>query len=208
MFCHMDFANTLRVVTPTLDGDVLRVVSQADKAFTGREIQRLIGHASPEGVRLALRRLVDQGVVEAEPAGRATLYQFNRDHLAAEHILALATLRSELIGRLGSVFAVWAPAPTVAALFGSVARGDADAQSDVDLLLVWPGGTDEAEDAWRSHVTRLESTVEAWTGNSARTLEYSEAEFRSLRGQERVVDEAIREGIVLFGSFPAAGGTT
>jgi hypothetical protein len=78
----MDFSRPLGVVSPTLDGDVLTVLAAADEEFSGRRIQRLLGHSSEPGVRKAAERLVEQGVVLRRPAGRAKLYRLNRQHLA------------------------------------------------------------------------------------------------------------------------------
>ena len=201
----MDLSNPLRVVTPTLDADVLRVLAPADKAFTGREVHRAVGTASYDGVRLALARLVRQGIVESERAGSAQLYRLNRDHLAAPHVVALATLRLELIASLREEIAGWLIAPILAALFGSVARGDADESSDIDVLVVRPRRTSEDDSTWRAQIATFESKASISTGNDTRTLEYAFADFVAGRQAERVLRDAERDAIVLFGSFSVTG---
>ena len=98
----MHFRHPLRVVTTSLDGDVLAFLARADKAFSGREIQRGLpaGAGTQEGVRKVLRRLGDQGIVDSEKAGNAVMFRLNREHLAAPWIEALANLRLQLISQL------------------------------------------------------------------------------------------------------------
>jgi predicted nucleotidyltransferase len=199
----VDFANPLRVLTPTLDAEVLRVLAPADKAFTGREIHRRTNGASQEGVRVALGRLVRQGIVEDERAGNATLFRLNRDHLAAAHIVALASLRQRFFDRLREELAAGTISPAAAAVFGSVARGDADEDSDIDLLIVRPPQAARDEEQWSSQLFALQVKASAWTGNDARVVEYASDEFRRLRTHEPLIRDAIREGIVIHGAWSA-----
>lgn len=193
----------MRTVTPTLDGDVLRVLARADASFTGRHVHRMLGRASETGVRRALERLVDQGVVLSESAGQAYLYRLNREHLAADHIVGLATLTQTFISRLSSEVAEWAVASPAVVLFGSTARGEADEYSDVDLLVVRAADVDPDEDEWRSQLERLSRRVLAWTGNVAQILEYDKDSVRGRIAGETVFDRAEKEGIMIGGSREA-----
>jgi predicted nucleotidyltransferase len=195
----------LRVVTPTLDGDVLSVLARAEVEFSGREIHRALGHASHTGVRRCLRRLVEQGIVLERQAGNALLYRLNRDHLAAPLIEGLATLRLQLFERLRSTIADWRIQPAAAAVFGSVARGDSDERSDLDLFLLRPAAVTEDEETWRDQTARLEDAASRWTGNDTRVLEYSESELPTIRRTERVLQDVVADGIVLAGSLNLLG---
>ena len=79
----MELSRPLATVTPTLDGDVLRVLARADADFTGGDIHRLLDGPSIRGIAKTLNRLTEQGIVNRRLAGRAFLYRLNRDHLAA-----------------------------------------------------------------------------------------------------------------------------
>ena len=200
--CHkMNFQRPLSVVTPTLDGDVLAVLARAEVEFSGREIHRALGHSSHTGVRRCLERLVREGIVLERRAGSALLYRLNRDHLAAPHIEALATLRLQLFDRLREKISNWQTPPVVAAVFGSVARGEATADSDLDIFLLRPRGVDEDDAEWRDQVTALEEAASAWTGNDARTLEYCESELPKLGLGEPVIEDVIADGITLAGDL-------
>jgi predicted nucleotidyltransferase len=197
---RMDFRRPLRTVTPTLDGDVLAVLARADAQFTGRHVHRLVGHSSERGVRDALERLVRQGVVHSERVGGSKLYHLNRAHLAAEWVIGLANLRAHLLERLESTIASWTVRPAAAVLFGSVARGEADEDSDLDLLVVRPRGTAPDHPQWEDQLADLQYSGTAWTGNDARVLEYGEAEI--LDGEvsrDPALVEALRDGIPLHG---------
>ncbi|MHB8188144.1 MAG: nucleotidyltransferase domain-containing protein [Dermatophilaceae bacterium] len=62
------------------------------------------------------------------------MFTFNRDHLAAGPVVELAQLASTLVERLKGLIRSWQVQPQHAYLFGSAARQDGDASSDVDIL--------------------------------------------------------------------------
>ena len=194
----MDFAHPFRMVSPTLDGDVLAVLAGADEEFSGRRIHRLLGHGSEPGVRKAVERLVDQGVVLRSRAGRAKLYRLNRQHLGAAGIELLAAARTELIARLREAIAGWQHAPRCAALFGSAARREAGPESDLDLLVVRAADIEEESPAWREQLSSLERDATAWTGNDARIVELAEGD---LTGAEPLLEQVFDEGVELAGSL-------
>lgn len=197
----MDFRRPLSVVAPTLDGDVLAVLAGADEEFTGRRIHRVLGHGSEHGVRKAADRLVDQGIVTRRQAGQAKLYSLNRSHLAAPYVEGLRSLRSQLVERLKETVRAWKKPPSTVLLFGSVARGEAGAESDLDLLVIRRLDIEEEEPRWQEQLAALEREATVWTGNEARVIEYGKRELSDpeVRG---VVEEALAEGIPIFGTRP------
>lgn len=197
----MDLRQPMRVVTPTLDGDVLAVLARGDKAFSNGEIASAIPDVSREGVRKALRRLVEQGIVDSTRTGNALMYRLNRDHLAAPAVEALASLRQQLIERLRETVGDWTIAPVAAALFGSAGRGDGAASSDLDILVIRPKNVDVEAGKWREQLESLERVATRWTGNDARVLEYGDDDLAGRYRQEPVVVTALQEGIELAGSL-------
>ncbi len=181
------------------DGRILEVLCGANAAFTGRQVHALLGSSSAAGVQLGLNRLRRQGIVTAEPAGRAILHRLNTSHLAATYLQALVNLRRELLGRLRSEFEGWDPGPLAAYVFGSTARRDSTADSDIDLCLVRPRDVDADAPAWRDQVDGLSRMVTAWTGNEARVVEFSEEESRSMAGHDALLSSIRAEGIQLAG---------
>lgn len=195
----MDFSRPLQTVTPTLDGDVLGVLVRGEVEMSGREIQRVAGHGSAQGIRNAADRLVSQGVLRRRSVGGAHLYSLNRDHLAAAWIEGLAGMTSQLLDRLRSEIASWRTRPVAVLLFGSAATGTATPESDFDLLVVRTGSCDAEAPDWRAQLAGLEERATAWSGNDARILEYGQGEISSA-GAEAVLRDALTNGIVLYGS--------
>lgn len=134
---------------------MLAVLAGTTAPLTGRQIARLAARGTSPSVSAALARLVEQGLVHRQVAGRAYLHILNRDHVAAPAVQALAGLRGELLRRLRDTFAGWEPSPVHASMFGSAARADGDASSDIDLLVIRPKGVDAEDAAWRDQVHAL-----------------------------------------------------
>jgi DNA-binding transcriptional ArsR family regulator/HAMP domain-containing protein len=196
----MDFRRPLQVVTPTLDGDVLSALARAEAEMTGRELQRVIGHGSHQGVRNAADRLAEQGVVSRRSAGNANLYRLNREHVAASWIEGLAMLPAQVLDRLRDAIDGWEQPPVLVALFGSVARGEATPESDLDLLVVRPADCDPDEPVWQEQISTLQARATAWTGNDTRVLEFGEQELTAGEPQQ-VITDAARDGIELYGTL-------
>jgi predicted nucleotidyltransferase len=193
----MELNRPLATVTPTLDGDVLAVLASNEATFTTGQLHRVLGRHSEEGIRKVLQRLTGQGIVRADRVGNAVAYRFNRDHLAAEHIVGLAGMREKLLERIEAALASWKPKPLYGAVFGSAARGSMTVESDIDLLLVRRDDTDE--DRWALQVDGLAADVSRWTGNDARILEFTVAEVVSRGRDEPVLADVLREGLTVAG---------
>jgi predicted transcriptional regulator len=188
----------LSTVTPTLDGDVLAVLANNEATFTTGQLHRVLRRHSEEGIRKVLQRLVRQGVVHVERVGQAFAYQLNRDHLAAEHIIALARLSKTFLERLEGRLQSWRVPPVYAAVFGSAARGSMDAASDIDLLLIRPD--DVNDEVWEEQVNDLVTDVTKWIGNDARPLELTASEVVARGRVEPVLSDVLREGLTVAGS--------
>jgi len=196
----VDVSNPIRSVIPSVQGDVLAVLARTDVPLTGRGIAGLLEDVSRSGVQKALVALVDAGLVLVERYPPANLYRLNRRHLAAAAITELATLRSRLITAIRDHLSTWDPAPWGAWLFGSAARSDGTASSDIDLLIVRPDSIDETNHAWSEQVDRLADDVSAWTGNPCAIVEYRRSELdEALRRDDRLIRDIRSDGIDLTG---------
>jgi predicted transcriptional regulator len=197
----VDVARPYSAIAPTVEGDVLVVLAGTTRPLTGRQIARLVQRGSQKSVSVALDRLVEQGVVLREEAGRAYLHVLSRDHIAAPIVEQLAAMRSELLRRLRDKLAGWSPAAVHASLFGSTARGDGDTKSDIDLLIVRPQAIDDEDPAWRAQLDDLVAAVQAWTGNQAGIVELSDAEFLELpTSRPPILGDLRNDGIDLAGT--------
>lgn len=190
------------VVTTAKDGPVLGVLAGADSWFTVAQVWELSGVRSRDRVRRVLARLAETGVVDEELVGTTLRYRLNREHLDADAIIAIARTRDRLLERLRSELTEsWQGVLVYAALFGSAARGDMHADSDVDILLIRTHGAviqDADNDVWERRVTDFEQRVRRWTGNPTNVLAFTEDEvYRAT--PTAALKEAAREGITLTG---------
>ncbi len=201
----MNVARPYGVISHPLDSEVLHVLAGADTGLTGRRIARLANGGTQQGISKALSRLSEEGLVERQVAGSSILFKLNRGHLAAAPIVQLMRLREELVARLAGELSGWAVAPVHASLFGSAARGDGDAGSDIDLFIVRPAGVDADAPDWRKQLEMLAAQVETWTGNRAGIVDVSEDALDDLRKRRpAVVEELEGDALRLVGPEPTA----
>jgi predicted nucleotidyltransferase len=196
----MDLNSPISTVVPSLDGPVLQVLAQAEDGLSGRQIHKLAGSGSVAGVRLVLQRLAATGLVHVDDLGNSLLYRLNRKHLVAPIVEQLANLRSTLIDRLADEISGWRIPPVHASVYGAIARGDGELDSDVDLLLIRPD--QHAFDAvlWEDQVGRLMQTVVDLTGNPAHVFELSQTELSDhLATEDPILNDWMHPSIQLTG---------
>jgi hypothetical protein len=119
----MDLARPLTLITPTIDGDVLTVLAGATASFTGRQVHQVAGRHSERGVRNALHRLSEQGIVTRHRVGASNQYTLNRTHIAAPYIEALVRLRTELLHRIRAELESWRGARSSRRYLGPQLKG-------------------------------------------------------------------------------------
>lgn len=193
----MRLDHPFEIITPTLDGDVLNVLAGAEDWFSTQTINALIPQRSDEGIRKTIKRLVTVGIVEELSAGRAHLYRLNREHLGAQPIIQLASLKQLFFSKLHSAMDLWEDKPLFAAIFGSAARDAMTAGSDIDLFLIQPDNATLS--IWDSQVDSLIAQASKWTGSDVRPLLYTESDIRQLGSTEPVLQFIAQEGIPVFG---------
>lgn len=198
----MDWTDPTTSVVPSLDGTVLAVLASTNEPLTGREVHRRARRGGIVGVRNVLSRLAEQGVVRMEVAGAANLYRLNREHIAAPVAASLLDLRPEFLRRLRESIEGWEAQPLAAVLFGSVARGDATAASDVDLLIIRPLAVSDEGELWGAQIAALSESVMAWTGNIASILQVTEPELVDLVRRDHPVLGSLREDAIDLGRRP------
>lgn len=175
---NMDLSRPHTGIAATIDGDALMALVGADR-LTGRQVARLVRRGSQPAVNTALNRLARQGLVHRESVPPAMLYSLNRDHVGYPAVEALAAMRTEFLSRLRELLAGWETPAVHVSLFGSAARADGDADSDIDLLVIRPRGVVEEDEHWQTQLSRLADSVRAWTGNAASIIELEEGALSS-----------------------------
>lgn len=196
----MDLQVPLATIAPGLDSAALTALAGADTAMSATQIQRVAGRGSRYGLVLVLERLAGHGLVTAIPAARGNLYRLNREHVLAPVVVAAARARVEVDNRLAEVTSSLAPKPLSVAVYGSVARGEATAHSDLDLLIVTTGELDPEDEAWVSQVDDLERQMRLWTGNALQATTVTEAQLIAMASAGApIVDEWERDVRTIMG---------
>ena len=183
-------------------GALLSTLTGTTRPLSGRELARLSGcpHTT---ARRTLQQLAEHGLVNVQEAGAgaALLYTLNREHVAADAVHVLTSLRRRLVERLRTELEAWRIRPWHASLFGSAARGDGDTSSDIDIFIARPADREAEDREWREQVERLPELILGWTGNHAGIVEVSREEVgRLVRDEAPIIDELMRDAIVLTGA--------
>ena len=196
----MDVGRPAAIALPAGTESVLRVLAGTDQSLGVREVARLAG-VSPNRASQVLSDLADHGLVVVKDRGAGRLCRLNREHLAAEPLLALVGLRPRLLDMLRSEVAAWPRRPVHISLFGSAARGDGTTASDLDLLVVRANrASDDLDDEWDQQLYDSGERILAATGNRAAWLVTTMTDLqRAVKLGEPIVDEWRRDGIHLAG---------
>ena len=182
----LNLSNPIHAVIPTLDGEVLTVLARTVKPLSGSRIAALLARGSYPGARLVLARLVDEGLVNVEQVGAALLYTANRSHILWPPIESLAhaadqmkrELYDRISGLVASVLGQDQADHVSVAVFGSVARGTSDQNSDIDLVIVVPDDMDTETGAQLLDSMAVE--VRSWTGNDCNIYSLTDSDLSRL----------------------------
>ena len=182
-------------VAPAVRGALLQALVRLEQPVTRRQLAAA-ADVAPGNASTVIGELIGAGLVSETVAGRASMVMLNRSHLAAGPVIALAGLRGELIQRLRDRLSEW-PDLLGAWLFGSVARGESDGDSDIDVLIV----ADDLQSAdLHERLSRLQADVRSWTGNDLQLVEHTSASWRKLvRSKNPLVQQVRSDGISLAG---------
>lgn len=181
----MDLSRPTTTLLGRVDSAVLAVLVRSEQPLTVREVQRLADTGSYEGIRLALRRMAESGLLQVDERTSGTFYLINRDHLAYPAVEALFSMRHRLTRLVGETIDGWPQPPVHASFFGSYVRRDGGVDSDIDILLVFDDETYEDEDRWGEQVGSLERSVQQWTGNPATVLTMSASDLKAMASGRR-----------------------
>lgn len=92
------------------------------------------------------------------------------------------------------------PAPLSVIVFGSLARGDAHAGSDIDIVVVRPDGVDDDHDPWHATLEQWRQYARRLTGNPVEILDVGAADAaRRLRSRRPLWADIRDHGIVIHG---------
>jgi predicted nucleotidyltransferase len=187
-----------RVLFGGLRGQLLALVlNDPSRPFYLREIVRLTG-ASPGTLQREVGILTKAGLFLREKRGRQVYYRANScapvypelRGLIRKTMSGAAVLRSALVPLADRIRA--------AVVFGSMARGELNATSDIDLLVVG--------DVELSEVLEALKPAEAELGREINAVVYLPAEYRRRQKERRHFAQAVSRGprLAIIGDLDAA----
>ena len=191
----MLFGEPFGGLIPGAQGAVLGTLMRTDTPLTGRQIHSLVGDKySLWTVQQVIRSLTRLGLIEARTIGRAGVHTINEDHVS---VASLRNLLDPIAALADVVREATGDEVETVILFGSIARGEAHINSDVDLAVIAPAGWDGRAD--------LEDAVRTRLGNTCDVLVLTPDDFTQRPGvSEPVVADVLTDGVALIGSVPRA----
>jgi predicted nucleotidyltransferase len=174
------------------------VKSQAQ--LSGREIAKNVG-LSHVKAHTALKDLTRQGVVIMRSVGSSLVCWLNEDHFLVKEIIRPAFEKEEglfeYISRL-ILKEISSPKPLSMILFGSFAKGNASADSDIDVVIVYPHSKNKT--VISKELSEAEKKITSLFGNHLSSVPLSIDEFqKKLKKKDAFINEIIRSGKVIHG---------
>ena len=175
---------------------VLRVICHAQSPLSGRETIRRARTSYGPGWK-ALQELVDSGVLTKRDHGRASAYELREPEGALiERLRGLFAAEQERSERVVSALSSEVPEALSIILYGSEGRGEAEAGSDTDILIVVERKTEHIEE-------RIDQICLALAEQYSLALSWHIADLADLRAWEQTDSDfwrnILRDGIKLEG---------
>lgn len=195
----IDFVRPIEAIVPGVQGRVLAVLAETTAELNLRTIAQL-AQVSPAQASRVLPRLVELGVVERRDVPPAAMFRLVRDHVAGQALLGLARSHDAVLDTMGRLAGELVRPPVEVIVFGSFARREATADSDVDVVVVRPDDIEEDDDAWAGSLDAWRLQVGRLTGNRVEVLEVGADEASKKRSSENPLWADIRrDGVVVHG---------
>jgi predicted nucleotidyltransferase len=196
----MDFVTPVQTLIPGASGRILAVLAETTAELNLRTLSRLSGVSLAQASRV-MPRLVELGMVDRRDVPPTALFRLVEEHIASRVVVAVARSRTAVLDEMGRAAATTlTPPPVGVVVFGSLARGTADARSDIDVVVVRPAEVDDDDEAWHTSLEQWRQHARRLTGNSVDILEVAEADaMRLLRSRRPLWADIRHHGVVIFG---------
>lgn len=195
----MDLSHPEYVILGENRARILHRLAVLAEPASGRRIHELSAVRALRTTQRILDELVALGLVDMQKVGPANAYTLNRGHVLwgpIEQILATRAVVQSAVEE--AVREVTAGVVVSAAIYGSMARGEAGPESDVDVLVVWEDAT--AVDQRDAVLEALDERVRRLTGNRAQVLAVTGAELaRLVEHDDPLVASIRRDGQTVTG---------
>lgn len=179
---------------------ILRFLIRSQAELNGTQIAKAVGLSHVKS-NTALQELVVHGFITMRRVGRSCLYRLDRENIVIKKLLKplfekeyhlLDELKKIIISELKS------PYPLSIVLFGSIVKGNARPNSDIDLLLVIPKDKNMAQA--KGEVERAGEKVLKIFGNHLSPLIVKVDPFcKKYRKKEKLYVDIVKNGKPIYG---------
>jgi predicted nucleotidyltransferase len=175
----------LGALFPTVRGEVLAAtLTHPEKWWYLSELAHFLG-TSPSSLQRELKALVDGGILESRREGTRVYFKADTRSPVFPELRVLIDKTAGVVPTLRSILRPFEGRIVCAFVYGSVARGEEHAQSDIDLLVVGDVGLADLTPTLRKTEARL--------GREVNMTSYSAAEFRrKATAKDHFLSEVLR----------------
>jgi predicted nucleotidyltransferase len=175
----------LAALFPTIRGDVLAAtLTQPEKWWYLSELAQFLG-TSPSSLQRELKALVDGGLLETRREGTRAYFKADTRSPVFPELRGLINKTAGVVPTLQTSLRLFEARIASAFVYGSVARSEEHAQSDIDLLVVGDVGLGDLTPVLRKAEARL--------GREVNVTSYSVAEFRRKKAaKDHFLTEVLR----------------
>jgi len=175
----------LAALFPTIRGDVLvATLTQPEKWWYLSELAAFL-HTTPSSLQREMRALVHGGILESRREGTRACFKAETASTLFPELHGLIQKTAGVMPTLRDLLRPFESRIASAFIYGSIARGQEHAQSDVDLLVVSDLGLADLAPALRKAEDRL--------GREINVTSYSKSEFRKkAAAKEHFLSQVLR----------------
>lgn len=179
---------------------ILRFLVKSNAELNGREIAKAVG-LSHVKCHTALRELSVHGLINMRRTGRSVIYSIDPENILAKFFLTpLYNKESRLLNILAQTIAkeFSLPRPLSIFLFGSIVKGQARPNSDIDILLVQPDEKNMREA--KVELSKAERNIVKLFSNRLAPIMIRKSEFKKrYKREEKFIKEVVKTGKIIYG---------
>lgn len=198
----VDYSRPIQALIPGVQGRILGVLAETTDQLNLTTIAQLAGVSQAQASRV-LPELVHLGVVDRVEAPPSSLFRLVDENLVGRLVRFMTELRHIALREVGECASRQKLPPELVIVFGSFARGEADADSDLDVVIVRPTAIDDSDSVWATSIVTLQQDLSRVLGNAVNVLEVGAHELgRRLKSRSEFWQSVRKEGIVVYGDTP------
>ena len=195
----VDFVRPIEPIMPGAQGRVLAVLAETTAELNLRTIARLAGVSVAQASRV-LPGLVELGVVERREVPPSSQFRLLPDHVVSRALLDIARSSDTVLAEIGRLAGALPRPPDRVVVFGSLARGEAGRDSDIDVVVVRPDTIGEDDDLWAESIETWRRDIARLAGNPVEVPEVSAAEAaQKSTDRSELWADIRRDGRVVYG---------